>query len=230
MFCIKCGVKLADTEKKCPLCGTVVYHPTLKQEDVPPLYPKNRNPKLQANPKAFNGIIIFLFLIPMLICLLSDLKRNGELNWFDLAAGGILLGYIVMALPQWFQKPNPVIFVPCDFFAATVYLWYIDFATKGGWFWSFALPVTGGFCLIVCAMVTLTHYLHRGKLFIFGGGFIALGAWTIMLELLLDLTFNVAFIGWAIYPLIVLALIGGGLIYLGISASARETLERKLFF
>lgn len=27
MYCIKCGVKLADSEKKCPLCNTIVCHP-----------------------------------------------------------------------------------------------------------------------------------------------------------------------------------------------------------
>ena len=31
MYCIKCGVELADTEKQCPLCGTLVYHPELEQ-------------------------------------------------------------------------------------------------------------------------------------------------------------------------------------------------------
>ena len=26
MYCIKCGVELADSEKVCPLCGTRVFH------------------------------------------------------------------------------------------------------------------------------------------------------------------------------------------------------------
>ena len=29
MFCVKCGVELADSEKVCPLCGTRVFHPDL---------------------------------------------------------------------------------------------------------------------------------------------------------------------------------------------------------
>ena len=230
MYCINCGVKLADTEKKCPLCGTEVYHPTLKQGDASPLYPKNRNPKLQANPQVFNGMIIILFLIPLCICLLADLKRNGELNWFGFAAGGILLSYIVCALPGWFKKPNPVIFVPCDFAATILYICYINYAIGGGWFWSFALPIMGALALIVCAIITLVHYLHRGHLYIFGGGLIALGAWMLLIELLIDVTFNIAFIGWGFYPLIVLALLGGALIYLAINRTARETMERKLFF
>ena len=31
MYCIKCGVELADSEKKCPLCGTVVFNPELSR-------------------------------------------------------------------------------------------------------------------------------------------------------------------------------------------------------
>ena len=29
MYCIKCGVELADSERVCPLCGTRVFHPDL---------------------------------------------------------------------------------------------------------------------------------------------------------------------------------------------------------
>lgn len=230
MFCIKCGVRLADTEKKCPLCGTVVYHPELTQADARPLYPKNQHPKIQPNPATFNGIMIIIYLIPILICLMSDLKRNGAIDWFGYALGGILVSYIVTALPLWFEHPNPVVFVPCDFAAVALYLHYICYASGGTWFLTFALPITGGLALIVCTIVTLTHYLKRGKLYIYGGSMIAFGGWFLMVELLLDLTFNVAFIGWANYPLIVLVLMGGALIYLGINHSARAVMERKLFF
>ena len=37
MYCIQCGVKLADTEKQCPLCGTVVFHPDLPRPEAEPL-------------------------------------------------------------------------------------------------------------------------------------------------------------------------------------------------
>lgn len=230
MYCINCGVRLADTEKKCPLCDTVVYHPSLQQPEARPLYPQNRTPKVQANSKAFNGIFIFMFFIPMLICFLADLRRNGELDWFGFAAGGLLVGYIALALPLWFRKPNPVIFLPCNFATVLLYLLYINLTTDGNWFLSFAFPVTGALCLILCAIVTLVHYLRKGRLYIFGGGFIALGALMLLIEFLLDITFDVMFIGWSIYPLIVLVLLGGSLIYLGINRSARETMERKLFF
>lgn len=30
MYCVKCGVELGDSEKKCPLCGTTVFHPEME--------------------------------------------------------------------------------------------------------------------------------------------------------------------------------------------------------
>ncbi len=230
MYCINCGVELADTEKSCPLCNTTVYHPELKRKEATPLYPPGRRPKINPNSKAINGMFLILFFIPLFICFLADLQRDGVLNWFGFAAGGIILLYITLALPRWFQKPNPVIFLPCDFASVLLYLLYINFVTGGKWFLSFAFPVIGTLCIIVCTAVTLTYYLNGGKLYIFGGGFIALGAFMLLVEFLLKVTFAIRFIGWSIYPLIVLVLLGGVLIYLGINASARETMERKLFF
>ena len=57
----------------------------------------------------------------------------------------------------------------------------------------------------------------------------ALGGTMLLIEYLLDITFGRAFVGWSIYPLAVLILLGGLLIYLAIDRSAREVMERKLF-
>ena len=109
MYCIKCGVKLADTEKKCPLCHTIVCHPDFEQTAEHPFYPENKMPKSSSGSKALIGIFMLL------------------------------------------------------------------------------------------------------------------------IEYLLSITFALNFIGWSIYPLVVLALLGGLLIYLGINDDAREVLERKFF-
>ncbi|MBO5357820.1 MAG: hypothetical protein J6A78_00680 [Clostridia bacterium] len=230
MYCVKCGVKLADSEKKCPLCDTAVYLPELSQADVQPLYPQNKLPKIKPKSKGFNGAVIVVFLIPMLVSLISDLQNDKTLNWFGFVAGGLVLGYIIFGLPNWFRKPNPVIFVPCSLAAAILYLFYINFATNGNWFFSFALPVALVFGIIISALITLLRYLKKGRLYIYGGTLIALGGFVLLIELLMYTSFNIAFIGWSIYPLIVLALIGGLLIYLAINSAAREIMERKMFF
>ena len=79
-------------------------------------------------------------------------------------------------------------------------------------------------------MLALTHYLRHGRFYIFGGGFIAFGGFMLLVEFLVDLTFGVPFVGWSVYPLIALAVLGGILIYLGINPAAREVMERKFFF
>ncbi len=230
MYCIKCGVKLAASEKKCPLCNTIVCHPDFKQTEERPLYPSNKMPKSSSGSKALNGAVIILFFIPLLVCLFADLSLDGKMEWFGYVAGALVVSYVVFALPLWFKKPNPVIFVPCNFVATALYLLYINLTTGGNWFLSFAFPVAGGMCFIICTVVTLMYYLHRGRLYILGGAFMALGAFMLLVEFLMNMTFNLHFIGWSLYPLVVLLLFGGLLIYFAINSATREMIERKLFF
>ena len=230
MYCVKCGVKLADTEKVCPLCGTVCYHPDYPRPTVEPLYPKDRHPQHQVNPLGIMSALTVLFLIPLLITLLCDLRINARFTWSGYVAGAIVLVYEIFLLPGWFQKPNPVIFVPCGFAAAALYLLYIDLHTGGDhWFLTFALPLVGGVGLIFTTLITLLRYVKRGKLFIFGGCTLALGAFMPVVEYLAAITFTGRIVSWSVYPFVALVLLGGYLIFLGICRPARESMERKFF-
>ena len=230
MYCVKCGVKLADTEKVCPLCGTAVWHPEVKQGTGSPLFPTEKgNPPQRKRSFLLQYILTFLFLLPAVLVVECDLQFNGTVTWSGYVLGGLVLAYIAGALPLWFRKPNPVIFVPSFFAAVLVFLWYIDWTVRGGWFFTFAFPVVGVFALIVTAVTVLLHCLRRGKLYIFGGACILTGALTVLLEHLLHVTFRLPVIGWSMYPCTTLALIGGVLIFLAICEPARETVERKLF-
>ena len=78
MYCIQCGVQLADTEKSCPLCGTVCYHPDRSRPEAEPLYPKDQHFQSQVSPSGVMGALTVLCLIPIVICLLCDLRVNGQ--------------------------------------------------------------------------------------------------------------------------------------------------------
>lgn len=230
MYCINCGVKLSDTEKVCALCGTVPYHPEIPLSQTDSLYPKNKFPKTN---KLSRSSIMFLVtaiaLLPILITVLCDLQINGRVSWSGYVIGAICVLYPSIVLPWWFKKPNPVIFTSVFFVLTEVYLLFINLYTNGNWFLSFAFPVTAFVALIVITVVTLDYYLKRGKLFIYGGAFILGGLFMILLEFLLYITFATSFIWWCLYPLIPLVLLGGLLIFFGISQSARESFERKFF-
>ena len=230
MYCVNCGVKLSDTEKRCPLCQTVVCHPDFPPRTAEPLYPENLGPAPQLNSLMMQFIITTAYLLAIGVSLVCDLQIGGGITWAGYVIGGLLLSYVVIILPLWFRNPNPVIFVPCDFAAAGLYLLYINLATGGSWFLSFAFPVVGAICLIVTAVVTLLRYVRKGLLYIIGGAFAALGLFMPVMELLLVITFpSIQFIWWSLYPTTALVLLGGTLIFLAICRPARETMERKLF-
>ena len=230
MYCVKCGVKLSDSEKQCPLCGTTVFHPDITREAGDEMYPSG---KLPASPSApVWPLIIFsaAFLLPILIVLMCDIQLNGELNWAGYVVGALITSYVIVILPMWFRNPNPVRFVPCGFATVALYVLYINYAVDGNWYLPLALPIIGGVCAIVTAAVTLIRYVKRGKLYIFGGAFIATGGLALLCEYLINYTFGISrFIGWSLYPLSTFVLLGGILIFLAICRPARESMERLFF-
>lgn len=238
MYCIKCGVKLADSEAQCPLCKTKVYHPDIIREireDGEELYPKKKYPAKERNLHWLQAILSVGFVLPAVIVLLCDLRFSGGavgqgITWSGFVIGALVVGYVLFVLPTWFKRPNPVIFAPCDFAAIGLYLLYINLVTNGDWFLSFAFPVVGGVGLIFTTVVTLLRYVRRGRLYIFGSAGIALGGFMLLMEFLMSVTFqSINFVGWSLYPLVTLVLLGGLLIFLGICRPARETMERKFF-
>ena len=156
MYCINCGVELADSETVCPLCGTRVFHPDMpRQQGEPPFPPDPMGHPEEVNRSGALFILTMLAVLPIVICILCDWSVNGAILWSGYAAGGVALLYILAVLPLWFRKPNPVIFVPADFVAIGLYLLYINFATGGHWFLTFALPVTGTIGVLVTTVVPL---------------------------------------------------------------------------
>ena len=230
MYCVKCGVELSNNEKSCPLCGTSVYHPEIKEEKGNSPYPPFEETVERVSPSGMLFIITVLFILPLIITLLADLSLNRAITWSGYVSGGITLIYIVAVLPYWFPKPNPVIFVAIDFIVIGVFLLYINLETGGRWFISFALPVTAGAMIITTSVIALIRYVRKGYFFIIGGAFILTGAFTVLIEFLLNITFNLRYrLIWSYYPLIVLALIGIALIVIGCSKSLRESLYKKFF-
>jgi hypothetical protein len=232
MYCVKCGVELADSEKRCPLCQTEVVCPDgVERKLEPSPYPPYKGKVTEGISRTgLMFVVTFFFIIPILICLICDISLNGGMTWSGYAVGGMLVLYLCAGLPLWFAKPNPVIFTPVGFLTVGLYLLYINIATGGDWFLSFAFPITGVTAVIITTVVTLTRYVRGGRLYIFGGATIALGFLSVLIELMLAVTFGTTYFRWSIYPFIGLFLIGIMLIIIAICRPLRESLKRRLFF
>lgn len=229
MYCANCGVKLAPTEKACPLCGVRAYHPDLPSQDAPALYPPDPDP-VQVSSHAMRVVLCVLFVLSAVVCFLCDLQLSGGVTWSAYAMGGLAILYASFFLPRWFEDPNPVILVPLVFALVNGYLLYISINTDGGWYLSFAFPVSGFLGLLCTAVAGLLRYVAKGAVYVFGGATIALGAFMPLLGFLLNLTFfRPAFAFWSLYPAVSLILLGGTLIFLGLCRPVRQSVKRKFF-
>lgn len=230
MYCAHCGVKLADTEKRCPLCGTEAYHPEIKRPEVDPLYPQDFVFKKELSKPTTHIIILTLFLISILVALYCDFYLDRTLTWSGYVVSSIILVYIIVILPLWFKKRTPAVFVPIDFLAITILLHYINYVTGADWFLTLALPLVTYLAVVVTATAVLLYYLKKGHLYVVGAFFIALGLFMDIIEICIVWTFKLNFDGWSLYPTIPLVLIGIGLIAISISRNIRAILSRKLHF
>lgn len=106
MYCIKCGVELADSEKVCPLCGTRVFHPDLPSGQGETPYPPDHRPRAEEVSRAgVLFVLTVLFLLPTVVSVLCDWRLDGGIVWSGYVVGGLLLLYVTAVLPLWFKRP-----------------------------------------------------------------------------------------------------------------------------
>ncbi|MBQ9735265.1 MAG: hypothetical protein IJV96_00580 [Clostridia bacterium] len=231
MYCAKCGVRLADSEQSCPLCGTRAYHPDLAREIGEPPYPSTESEPKRVNRSLVMMIVTIVLAIVALQLVTFDLRFTGTLSWSYYAAGGIVCLYFILLFPCWFRRAHPVILTPVCFAVIALYVLGVDLLTQGGWFLPFAFPILGSTALIVCTVVTLLRYTPRGVFYITGGALIALGVLLALLENLIFVVFHTPdrFVFWSLYPLTSLFLLGMLFIVIGIVSPLRERLKKKFF-
>lgn len=230
MYCIKCGVELTDGQTICPVCSTRVYHPDLPVKDVTPTYPKKDFESEEFNRKGILFVVTILFVLTAVLTVMFNISMQNTVSWAGYVASSLGVFYVCVILPLWFKRTSPAVFVPASFASIILLLLYVNAQTDGNWFLSFAFPVAGTLGLIVTAITTLVHYLRRGYLYIFGGGLIALGAWTMLIELFLHLTFELpGHVIWSPYPCATFVVCGIMLIIIAIVKPFRESL-RRIFY
>lgn len=230
MFCIKCGVELSEGQTVCPVCSTRVYHPDIEIKEASPTYPKKDFESEEFNRRGILFVITILFMLTAALTVMFNISLQDTVSWAGYVTGGLGVFYVCVILPLWFKRTTPAIFVPATFASIILLLLYVNAQTNGDWFLSFAFPVTGSLGLIVTAVTTVFHYVRRGRLFTVGGGLIALGGWTMLIELFIHLTFEMpTHVIWSPYPCATLVVCGIMLIIIAIVTPFRESL-RRIFY
>lgn len=161
-YCVNCGVKLADSEKACPLCETEVHNP--KQPWTEPAqrpYSSKVDTLVERVDRKFGVWLASLFLlIPAIITLITDLMTSFSISWSAYVIGACALIYVIVLFPLLFKKPKPYLYLLLDVVCVLIYLLLIDYFTGGvPWFLPLAMPIT----LIAAAFVTLALFVLRLK-------------------------------------------------------------------
>ena len=111
MYCVKCGVRLGDGVRQCPLCQTPVWCPdeTVKADTAfSSAYP--------APPRSARyPVLAFLTVICAAACLTTlilCLKTYGRVAWSGYVMLGLAVFYFSFCFPAWFDRPHPMVFLP----------------------------------------------------------------------------------------------------------------------
>ena len=103
MYCVKCGVRLQEGVKECPLCQTPVWNPEgpAAEKSYPDRLPGQYRQSDLPGAIALTVLCLVASLVTLIVCM----KLYGELRWGGYVILGIALFYVVAALPRWFRHP-----------------------------------------------------------------------------------------------------------------------------
>ena len=141
-YCVNCGVRLADSEKICPLCSTPVINPNEKKEerDQTSAYPDSVEKFRPLNKKFIIKLLWLGVFIVSGIVLLLDLLTNGRVTWSAYVFGGVAYAGAILTFLS--VRSKHLMFLCCGI--STLLLLYLIAWRSGGirWFIELALPVT----------------------------------------------------------------------------------------
>ncbi len=232
-YCVKCGVKLEDSEKKCPLCNTVVYHPDIKiPDDAVQPYPEEHIILLREMNNKYKIIIATICIfIPAFLTFICDYKINsGQILWADIVFSSVCFLYCLIFIPLIFPKKDTLLYLGIDFTALLVFVWYLSYTTDGKWFFPFAMPLIISAILITFSAILIKRFVNKSYLFVFAIVFILTGADCVLIEFLINKVFfeKTDFI-WSFYPCVTFMAVGVVLMLIKRNKKLKEQMTKKFF-
>ena len=228
MYCPNCGVQVSDENKTCPLCRTAL--PDLGKRTGKPFFPETPVTRGKEDFRAPLFLLTLFFLAIGGVFLALDLVQEKRINFSFYVLAAIGLVYAAFIFPRWWKRPNPVIFFPVFFLVLMTCLLLLDVRFGTGLYLTFLLPVLTSFFLFLEAAVVLCRYLKKGKLYVFGGLFLAMGNLSFVAEILYRATFQMPIcLTYSILPLVFFSVVGMALIVIAIVGPFRRYFEKRFF-
>ena len=232
-YCVNCGVELEKSEQRCPLCGVEVVNPAepFDANGVRP-YPKHIERLNARIDRRYTATFLsLLMLIPVFICIFTNMVTSGTISWSLYVMGGALVLFSWLLLPLLLRKRNVYACVLIDGLAAALFLLGVELITEKSWFFTLGLPLV----ILATAYALLIGWLsrrgNRRDLFIkLAIALASTGVLVVLIECTINFYRNVSlFPRWseyALFPCVVLAVI---LLLLNKRAKLKSELKRRFY-
>lgn len=227
-YCVNCGVKLAASEKKCPLCNTVVYNPNISDDNYQPNYSDKVEKFKSINYRYVVKLSILVLFILGVISLFCDLLITKSMTWSIYVICSVL--YLSCHL-SFITTKRLFMTMILELIGSELFLLVIAYLNGGMlWYKYLALP----FILLVWLYIVLCIYLVKRKTksllrriaFCLLFSSIAL----IIIETLVDLYLkNQISLSWSIYAMLPISIISVLIFILSFNKKLLDEIEQRIF-
>ncbi len=234
-YCVNCGVELAPSEPRCPLCGTEVVNPRKPwqaPERTP--YPRTVEHIIRKVDRRYGALLaMFALLVPVLCTVLLDVLMTRSFSWSSYVVGACLCIFIWFLLPMLGgSRHSPYLYLLYDAIILFAFLFWICYRTVGIMtYLTLALPLAAvpvafsyGF------MPILLSRRLKGTLYVPAIAMFMLGCMCVVVELVLDLhLFDVFEPLWSLVVIVPCIVIGVMLILIEGKKNLKDRIRRRLF-
>lgn len=232
-YCVNCGVELAASQKRCPLCGVEVINPAAPHTppEIMP-YPKRVEYVMRRVDRRYGALLATIALsIPVVCTALIDIFLTKRLSWSGYVTGAAVCLFIWVILPILLKKRNPYLLILYDTIALQAYLADICLMTAGiGAYVKLAMPLAFAACALAYILTPilrsrrLAGSLYKSALI----AFIA-GAFCVVVEMIVDLYLHGVFQpAWSLIAAAPCMVVGGMLCLLERKQKLKDKIRRRL--
>lgn len=231
-YCVHCGVRLAPSEKNCPLCGTEVINPSAPwqpPEKMP--YPDRVQDILRRIDLRYGQkLALLLVLMPSLVVAAVNLLADGSTLWSLYVVGALACLYTWIAVPFFCRMKRPYLYMALDFVMLAAYVLLIALLAGGaGWYFALALPLIAAVALY-CTGVGLAVRRVEWAPLVRAALVHALTALLLLaLEYITDRFMGAAQLGWSVYAGLPLAVLAAMCLTVEKKKGLKERVRKHLF-
>jgi len=233
-YCVHCGVKLGESEKRCPLCLTPVFDPAQPRDpSAPRPYPVHTpEQELKRNKRFLLMLATFMLAAPALLCLLIDCMITGSITWSGYASGALLMLYFSAAVPLLAARHTAWWTVGTVFLSLNGYLFLVErLSGSSHWFFPIALPALALGAVLVTIITVLFRLDRLNRLTLVAAAFAAAAVECVAVEWLHGMAnqWNGSF-RWSPFVLAPCLFISFALFFINGNRAVREEVRRRVHF